>query len=141
MGYKLVDDLDGSMEDVQTVRLMIDGNVFDIDLGPANRAALADFYAPYLAAGRKSEWYQERQAELALAAQLAYGEGQRDATPKKRATKKASAPKAEPVEGRDYENYDRDTFKAWAKAESIKLGRGRVSRDILDRWYDSQKPA
>lgn len=44
----LVDDLDGSADDVQTVRFSLDGHDFEIDLGPANQARLRDRLAKFL---------------------------------------------------------------------------------------------
>ena len=38
----LVDDLDGSQDDVQTVRFSLDGNDFEIDLSADNQARLRD---------------------------------------------------------------------------------------------------
>lgn len=50
----LVDDLDGAEgDDVREVTLAIDGVTYDLDLSAANRAALDDALAPYVAAGRK----------------------------------------------------------------------------------------
>jgi hypothetical protein len=44
----LVDDLDGSTEDVQTVRISLDGSNFEIDLSAANTARLRDKLAKYV---------------------------------------------------------------------------------------------
>jgi hypothetical protein len=44
----LVDDLDGSDEDVQSLRFSLDGQDFEIDLGPVNAARLRDKLARFL---------------------------------------------------------------------------------------------
>ena len=44
----LVDDLDGSLDDVQTVRFSVDGGDFEIDLGPANGTRLRDQLARFV---------------------------------------------------------------------------------------------
>jgi len=41
----LVDDLDGSTEDVETVRISLDGTDFEIDLSAANAARLRESWA------------------------------------------------------------------------------------------------
>lgn len=48
----LRDDLDGSLDDVQSVTLTLDGRAVEVDLSAANRTALADLLAPYFTAGR-----------------------------------------------------------------------------------------
>lgn len=44
----LLDDLDGSAEDVQTVRFALDGRDFEIDLNAANQARLRDKLARFI---------------------------------------------------------------------------------------------
>lgn len=48
----LVDDLDGSAQDVQTVHLEVSGTSYAIDLGPSNREALVHALQPYLQSAR-----------------------------------------------------------------------------------------
>lgn len=48
----LRDDLDGSLDDVQSVTLTLDGRTVEVDLSAANRTALASLLAPYFTAGR-----------------------------------------------------------------------------------------
>ncbi|MEA4944906.1 MAG: Lsr2 family protein [Propionicimonas sp.] len=48
----LTDDLDGSQAD-STVTFAYDGTTYEIDLSDANRAALQESLAPYIAAARK----------------------------------------------------------------------------------------
>lgn len=48
----LIDDIDGSVLDVKLVRLGFDGANYELDLGPANRAALKAALEPYLGAAR-----------------------------------------------------------------------------------------
>ncbi len=49
----LVDDIDGSEEDVETVEFAWDGARYRIDLSPENRAKLADFMALYVSHGTR----------------------------------------------------------------------------------------
>ena len=44
----LVDDLDGSTEDVETVRISLDGTDFEIDLSAANAARLREKLAKFV---------------------------------------------------------------------------------------------
>jgi len=48
----LVDDIDGSSHDVQTVHLEVSGTSYAIDLGPSNREALVHALQPYIASAR-----------------------------------------------------------------------------------------
>ena len=49
----LVDDLDGSTEDVQNVQLSLDGTNFEIDLSATNAARLREKLAKYVEHGTK----------------------------------------------------------------------------------------
>lgn len=49
---KLIDDLDGSEDGVETVRFALGGKAYELDLGPANRQRLDDALAPFIAAAR-----------------------------------------------------------------------------------------
>ena len=49
----LVDDLDGSTEDVENVRLSLDGTDFEIDLSAANAARLREKLAKYVEHGTR----------------------------------------------------------------------------------------
>lgn len=49
----LIDDLDGSSDDVATAHFGLDGQAYEIDLTPANRAQLIELLQPYIAAGRR----------------------------------------------------------------------------------------
>ena len=49
----LQDDLDGSEENVRTVRFGFEGANYEIDLGPANFDKLAKALAPFVEAARK----------------------------------------------------------------------------------------
>jgi hypothetical protein len=53
----LVDDLDGSDKDVETVRLGVDGGHYEIDLNRGNANELRTMLAPYLAVARPSRPY------------------------------------------------------------------------------------
>lgn len=49
----LRDDLDGSLEDVETVTISHNGRTVEVDLSSANRARLAELLDPYMRAGRR----------------------------------------------------------------------------------------
>ena len=49
----LVDDLDGSTEDVENVRISLDGTNFEIDLSAANAARLREKLAKYVEYGTR----------------------------------------------------------------------------------------
>ena len=49
---KLIDDLDGSEDDVQTVRFALGGKAYELDLSAANRQRLDDALAPFVAVAR-----------------------------------------------------------------------------------------
>jgi len=49
----LVDDLDGSTEDVENVRISLDGTDFEIDLSAANAARLREKLARYVDHGTR----------------------------------------------------------------------------------------
>src|SRR6476661_6495740 len=49
----LVDDLDGSTEDVENVRISLDGTNFEIDLSAANAARLREKLAKYVDHGTR----------------------------------------------------------------------------------------
>ena len=49
----LVDDLDGSTEDVQNVRISLDGTDFEIDLSATNATRLREKLAKYVEHGTK----------------------------------------------------------------------------------------
>jgi len=47
------DDLDDSVDDVQTVQFALSGTAYEIDLSAQNRKALAEVLAEFIDAGRK----------------------------------------------------------------------------------------
>jgi hypothetical protein len=49
----LVDDFDGSTDDVHTVTFSLGTAAYNIDLSPANHDQLAAILAPYIRAGRR----------------------------------------------------------------------------------------
>lgn len=53
--YLLSDDIDGSTEDIETVKFGLDGMHYEIDLSAENRQKLADELAPYITAGRRED--------------------------------------------------------------------------------------
>jgi len=108
---KLIDDLDGSEDGVETVRFALGGKAYELDLGPANRQRLDDALAPFIAAARMPG--------------SAYAKVARTYT---RSPGTSSAPKAD---------YDQDAFREWAKANGT-LHRGRPSADEIQAFLRSQ---
>ena len=106
---KLIDDLDGSEDGVETVRFALGGKAFELDLGPANRQRLDDALAPFIAAARMPGSAYAKVARTYTRA----GSG---------------APKPE---------YDQDAFREWAKANGT-LHRGRPSADEIRSFLDAQ---
>ena len=49
---KLIDDLDGSEDGVETIRFALAGKAYELDLSAANRQALEDALAPFIAVAR-----------------------------------------------------------------------------------------
>ena len=60
----LVDDLDGSADDVNTVELTFEGVQYEVDLSAANQQALSDALARYLDAARKTGGRRRRGSAL-----------------------------------------------------------------------------
>lgn len=104
---KLIDDLDGSEDGVETVRFALGGKAYELDLGPANRQRLDDALAPFIAAARMPG--------------SAYAKVARTYT---RSPGASAAPKPD---------YDQDAFREWAKANGT-LHRGRPSADEIQAF-------
>lgn len=51
---EMVDDIDGSTDDVQTVKFGYEGFSYEIDLGPKNREELAELLAPFVKNAQRS---------------------------------------------------------------------------------------
>lgn len=83
---KLIDDLDGSEDDVQTVRFALGGKAYELDLSAANRQRLDEALAPFVAVARTPG---SAYAKVAGAT-----------------TRRAAAKP----------DYDTDAFREWAKA-------------------------
>lgn len=58
----LIDDLDGSETDVETVPFSIAGQAYEIELGPASRAQLDAALQPYVRAARRVKRARRRAA-------------------------------------------------------------------------------
>ncbi len=100
----ITDDLDGS-DGAETVSFGLDGVSYEIDLGAANRAKLADGLAPFMAAGRKP-------------GRNSAGAG------KRRSGGRASAPSA-----------DRTAVRVWAREAGLNVSeRGRISADVMSQY-------
>ena len=65
----LIDDLDGSTEDVSTIRLALDRQEFEIDLSAANEERLREKLAEFLAAAKASKPTPARRGRKSPAAQ------------------------------------------------------------------------
>ncbi len=107
---KLIDDLDGSEDGVETVRFALGGKAYELDLGPANRQRLDDALAPFIASARMP--------------------GSAYAKVARTSTRASSAPKPD---------YDQDAFREWAKANGT-LHRGRPSANEIRSFLDTQSP-
>lgn len=53
MAWARVDDLDGTMDDVQTIEVAVGDDRVEIELSEANRRKLGEVFAPYLEQGRR----------------------------------------------------------------------------------------
>ena len=62
----LVDDLDGSTEDVENVRISLDGTDFEIDLSAANAARLREKLARYVDHGTRVTPQKTRRSRRAV---------------------------------------------------------------------------
>ncbi len=100
----LVDDLDGSTEDVENVRISLDGANFEIDLSAANAARLREKLAKYVAHGTR-------------------------VTPQK--TRRSRRVVTSPVSGRDQVQAVRDWGRQNGFEVSA---RGRIPRSIQDAF-------
>lgn len=61
----LVDDIDGSEKNIETVRITYEGTQYVLDLGPRSRKALTDALTPFLSKGRiKAQSGESRSARI-----------------------------------------------------------------------------
>ena len=106
----LVDDLDGSQEDVEKVLLALDGTNYEIDLSAANAGKLRDKLARFVAA--------------ASPAKTAGAPARRG--PRGKAAKTAPVPS----------NRDQvQAIREWAKSAGYEVSsRGRISKAIQDAF-------
>ena len=100
----LVDDLDGSTEDVQNVQISLDGTDFEIDLSATNAARLRGKLAKYVEHGTR-------------------------VTPQK--TRRSQRVVKPPVSGRDQVQAVRDWARQNGYTVSA---RGRISKSIQDAF-------
>jgi Lsr2 len=66
----LVDDIDGSQVDVQSVMFVVNGTTYAMDLGPTNRAAVVEALQPFIAHAQT-----KRTARAARSGGKAHGSG------------------------------------------------------------------
>ncbi|MFZ4718639.1 MAG: histone-like nucleoid-structuring protein Lsr2 [Ilumatobacteraceae bacterium] len=111
---KLIDDLDGSEDDVQTVRFALSGKAYELDLSAANRQLLEDALQPFVSVARTPG--------------SAYAKVAGATTRRSPSTSSSGAPKPD---------YDADAFREWAKANGT-LHRGRPSADEIHAFLESQ---
>jgi len=74
----ITDDIDGS-SGAEAVSFSLDGQVYELDLGPANRQQMQESLQPFIDAGRKIERRTQRKVaprRSDLAAIRAWGAGQ-----------------------------------------------------------------
>lgn len=104
------DDLDGSSEDVRTLRFSVDSAYYEIDLSEANAEALHEALKKYTAAGRRIS-----------AAHASTGSNRRSAgtTPASR-------------------DYDPKAVRAWAAANGVEVpARGRVPLTVIQAYREA----
>jgi hypothetical protein len=111
----LVDDLDGSQEDVENVLLALDGTNYEIDLSAANAGKLRDKLARFVAAASPVK-------TAGKSAPTTRGPGGKAAT----SAKKTSLPS----------NRDQvQAIREWAKSAGFEVSsRGRISKAIQDAF-------
>lgn len=114
----LVDDLDGSTKDVETIHFALDGGHFEIDLNHGNANELRMALAPYQAVARPSRPYNGKPKDRAPA-----GSPRR-----KKASSRGSVPSPSPAEVRE-----------WAQANGIDVNStGRVPKTLIDQYAAAQ---
>lgn len=112
----LIDDLDGGPAE-RTVRLALDGQDYETELGAAHIAQLEDGLAPFIAAARVVTPNGQRKGKR----------GRK--TPGRAATPPSPGRAAETVPARPDVAAHREAVRAWAQAERPDLGvkdRGRI---------------
>lgn len=111
----LVDDIDQSTEDVETVEFSIDGTQYTIDLGPENAEALREALSTYID-------HAQRVGGPARAA-------------RKRKVAAAPAVEAPARTGKE----DLSGIREWARENGYGVSdRGRISQAIKDAYAASQ---
>jgi hypothetical protein len=111
----LVDDLDGSQEDVENVLLALDGTNYEIDLSASNAGKLRDKLERFVAAASPAK-------TASKSAPTRRGPG----------GKAATSAKAAPVPS----NRDQvQAIREWAKSAGFEVSsRGRISKAIQDAF-------
>lgn len=108
----LVDDLDGSTKDVETMRFSLDGDHYEIDLNRGNASELRTVLAPYQAVARPSRPYNAKPKDGKPASPA----------PKSRAKTKRSGPTPSEV-------------REWAQARGIDVNAtGRVPKTLVEQY-------
>lgn len=101
----LVCDVDGTTDNVTTVRFALQGKPYELDLSANSLKKLQEALAPFTAKARQA--------------------GSGTAAPKKRAASKSSG---------TLPDYDKEAFKTWAVDNDIALGRGRRDPELVKRF-------
>lgn len=112
----LTDDIDGKTRaNVETVRFMLDGDHYEMELSALNRRRLTETFQPYIDHARRPS-------------------ANRNGT--KPATANGTRRSRAPVRVRQYTNAE---VREWAKAQGIEIrDRGRIAVEIVDRYHAAQ---
>jgi len=163
--YRLVDDLDQSLDDVRTTKIAVGDESFEVDLSAANRAKLAEVLEPFRNAARAraaQDPLSSSGIELVPIQPVATPEPEPEqpAEPAKNAPEPAPAakirqqPKATgakagkaPQRSRPSTREERDAkleegrkVRAWAAANGISVSdRGRISHEIMEKYRKAQE--
>jgi hypothetical protein len=113
----LVDDLDGSTKDVESVRFSLDGSHYEIDLNRGNANELRTVLAAYQAVARPSRPYNGKPKD------------HKPASSPRRKSGRGSVSSPSPAEVRE-----------WAQANGIDVNpKGRVPKTLVEQ-YVAAKP-
>lgn len=119
----LVDDLDGSMEEVETIRFGLDGRAFEIDLNPEHADEFREVVERYAQVARPSEF----------AAKVKRNSGGGQKVRREPRVSKYEAKEPEPPQHE--EPVPPPDLRSWARAQGFTVGdRGRVSGLIREAY-------
>lgn len=109
----LVDDLDGSRDNVQRLAFGLDDEWYEIDLGPHNQDRLRELLHPYLIKARPEPLLKFRRKRRPKPRDVLNDQG---LTPD-----------------------DRAAVRAWARAQGYEVrDQGRIPQDIVDKWQEAR---